>query len=274
MKLSSRTYDGVKQFDIKTNNLINKIREDHTITNTIKTELSFDLVSLFDAITFNNIQATKHFIKKGVDTNLRNNNEETLLFKAMLNQNIEICRLLLENKANPEILCLDKCSEFYEITPIYLACKLNSYDLVNLLLQFTTNLNIPSNVTKETILHYSIKHSINTDIILLLIQKGASQFILEKDNNGKIPTDYLSSTQFELKEKILKKSEKLETAIQSCTTKGISDVPSFIEKLNDKDKGYKQFNLKLKNEFESNDGCLDNNSKYKSLIQLLLASYL
>lgn len=60
--------------------------------------------ALFFAIECDNFEAIRYLIQKGIDPNISDNDHKTLLMYAAQYNRLQICRLLIEEEANPYLM--------------------------------------------------------------------------------------------------------------------------------------------------------------------------
>ena len=132
----------------------------------------------------NNPEKLKKLLEEGINPNC-DNGYDTPLFKAIKINNLEVIRILLIYKANPNILCYDK--DGFE-SMLFYVCRLNnnySYNICKLLLEYGANpnlgrfyYNLPSSIKVSsdyscTPLSHLCFYTFSTNVIKLLIDNGA-----------------------------------------------------------------------------------------------------
>lgn len=109
--------------------------------------------------------------------NEKDNLGETLLYKAVLYNNVEVVNLLLASQADPNI------EDMMSANPLCLAVRNNNKDLVKVLLNAHAHVNVQEGY-EQTPLHLAIKKNF-IDIAELLIQAKADLTI--QDDLGRTP---------------------------------------------------------------------------------------
>ena len=113
-------------------------------------------------------------MKREADINAPNNNGETPLHKAVINQKTDMIKLLLEKGADI------KAKDNTHRTPLHRAIIKENTQIIELLLNDDkADINAPGN-NGETPLHIAVAKA-NTKIIKLLLEKGASTTIKNEE---------------------------------------------------------------------------------------------
>jgi ankyrin repeat protein len=102
-------------------------------------------------------------INKTVDINFQDSQGYTPLNEASSQGNYKVCKLLIDNKANPNI------NSYNNVTPLMNASFKNHYDICKLLLDNGANVNVQTNNSKMTSLLFATKGHYKNIIKLLLI---------------------------------------------------------------------------------------------------------
>ena len=156
---------------------------------------------LFNAADENNVQKVKELLQhKTLNLNWEDDSDYTALYRACLNGNAQIVRLLLHAGANPNIdsddgtpLMMAVDSGSVEIVkelisagvdvnnrdsirpePLLLASDAGNIEIVKLFLNAGADVNIQEVYTKETALMGAAKHG-HTEVVRLLLAAGANQ---------------------------------------------------------------------------------------------------
>lgn len=141
---------------------------------------------LFDLIKQNNWNDFSKFLKKdkNIDVNIRDESNNYLLSYAIIQNKIDIAKLLLERDAKLDILDTDGRSI------LYLPIKFGYNEILDLLLYFNTLIVgislIDLKDSKNNIpIHYAINFK-NKKAIELLIKYGSNLYIKDADNNDSL----------------------------------------------------------------------------------------
>lgn len=133
-----------------------------------------NITPLFYAILSQNIEIVKLLVESGADLNAsmkdKGNDSATLLFFAIDSQNIEIVKLLVDSGAD-----INKASlrDNDNVTPLYLAVDLENIEIVKFLVDSGADINASlSDNDNVTPLFLAIK-SQNIEIVKLLVESGA-----------------------------------------------------------------------------------------------------
>lgn len=136
----------------------------------------YNATPLMQAAYLNKYEAVVLLLKCGADINAMNDDYLTALHFAVLGNNPDICKLLLENGANP--------NSSINFTPLSAAVKLKQLDICNILLDNKANPNkidfYNNNALNETILSHGCT-SQGVEICKLLLENGADPNILIND---------------------------------------------------------------------------------------------
>lgn len=127
---------------------------------------------IFDAVIQGNLQTIKEFILSGESIDLVDKNTgQSLLHYAVKNNKKEIVLYLLEQDADPDghsVLC----------RPLWDACRLNLYDIAQLLLEFGANMNIKDPIGTTVLMRTAFYQ--HCSVAELLLQYGADSAIQDK----------------------------------------------------------------------------------------------
>jgi len=133
---------------------------------------------LFSAVDTgkSNLEMIKYLIKKGAKTDLKNNAGWTLLHIAVINNNLETLKYLVENNF---IDIEAKDEDGY--SPLFLAIENGLIDICNYLISKNANINT-QDIYKSSALHLVIE-SENLEMIKYLIDKGIDINIKDEEGN-------------------------------------------------------------------------------------------
>ena len=138
----------------------------------------------------NAIDIAKLLLEKGANVNIpsKGNKKESPLYKAILQENIEMVKLLLGygalvNEPGPG-----------EVMPLSVAAANGNIEMANLLLKHGANINKATTADRITALHNAVAHK-QKDMITLLIKNGAKVDI--KTPKGKSILDTAKATKNE-----------------------------------------------------------------------------
>lgn len=195
----------------------NKKTNDTTVSmKTINESDSLKIKDFFEAIAKNDLTQVNMFIKRGIDVNQKDEDGQTALMIATMNNHPKIVKILLENKADvdaygkhavdrnpinyasaygltdivtilieykPNMMLLNA----YGGTPLIPACEEGHYEVAKLLLEKTNvNVNHINNLGYTAIYEVVFtkgRSPIYVDIAKLLIKHGANINIPDKDGN-------------------------------------------------------------------------------------------
>lgn len=130
-------------------------------------------------------QILECFLKAGIDPNMRDKNDNTILYNSIKNKQSDIVSVLLKYKANPNILNMNGDSA------LHLATRLNDIKTCNLLLSHGAQLTV-KNVRNQLPISIAIKESLE-DLVELFI-KTAPEILDIKDQAGKYIVDSSSES--------------------------------------------------------------------------------
>lgn len=135
------------------------------------TTSSFAAKNIFEAIENNNIQEVTKFIK---DANISNNNGLTPLHAAADKADINIIKLLIQNRTTESLNKTDKNG----LTPLHYACKGDNTDVIKLILQNgSKDLINKADKFGNTPLYYACagsKDRNSLDVVMALLSNGAN----------------------------------------------------------------------------------------------------
>ena len=132
-------------------------------------------INIFDVCKIDNSKILEKSIKdRNIDTEIKNNDDQTLLAYACSIGSVKIVEFLLDEGS--EVNTLDK----YHQTPLLLACLGNYSNIVRLLLNKDADMEISDKYGASAVMWASGKG--NLEIIKILIEKGAN--IHRTDKNG------------------------------------------------------------------------------------------
>jgi ankyrin repeat protein len=131
-----------------------------------------------EAIESGNLEKLKAVLKKGkININFTDKySDSTLLIVAVENQQLEIVRFLLENKANPNLKGLTR-------TPLVTAILKNNYDIFDLLLIFKADVNLQTRDGFSP-LHAAVYNN-DERFIVRLLALGANPNVMSR--SGRTP---------------------------------------------------------------------------------------
>lgn len=152
-------------------NIINDMLETKTNINFKDINGDTALHLIIPLIDESNIQIINKMIKNKISINNLNKNGQNCLHIAIENKNILVCNILLENNIDIDIGTKD-----YQLTPLLLSVLLNDFNIFNLLVRYSPNINY-QDTNGNTILHHAIqnkskefiKNILNTNIDVNLI---------------------------------------------------------------------------------------------------------
>lgn len=136
----------------------------------------YNATPLMQAAYLNKYEAVVLLLKYGADVNAMNDDYLTALHFAVLGNNPDICKLLLESGADP--------NSGINFTPLSAAVKLRQLDICNILLDNKVDPNkidfYNNNALSETVLHHC-HTSQGVEMCKLLLEHGADPNILIND---------------------------------------------------------------------------------------------
>lgn len=122
--------------------------------------------SLFDAVEKENVERVSYFINLRTDLDIRNAVGGTPLHQAIIMENEEILKLLLEGGA-----CVN-AQDMNENTPLHLAGQSGKIDLVKLLLNFGADISL-KNDSGSNVLHAAIECTrVELDFLKPIVEAG------------------------------------------------------------------------------------------------------
>ncbi|EAY08764.1 ankyrin repeat protein, putative [Trichomonas vaginalis G3] len=152
---------------------------------------------LIVAMIYNNTEICKFLIDslkdKALDINAQDNDKFSALCYAVKNNNKEIAELLISHGAK-----VDAADDYGEV-PLNIAVQNNNQDLIELLISNKADLNA-CNKNKITALHVAVENN-NIEIMNLLFSHGAN--VDPKDENGKTPLHIAADKNFKEAAEIL-----------------------------------------------------------------------
>ncbi len=144
------------------------------------------------------LPSIKKLLRLGANPNTKNKNGSTPIFSTTFSNDFESTKILIHYGAKVNI------SNDKGITPLHYACFRNRFlgdvELVKLLINNGAYINAIDN-KGDTPLHYACS-TINIDVVKYLIIIKGTKFI--KNNNGKLPFDYLGNASKIIIEQYLK----------------------------------------------------------------------
>jgi len=128
----------------------------------------------------NKIKNVKKLIDLGGDINTKINDGKTPLYFAILNENLEMVKLLTEYEANLEELYEDKEEE---LTPLKLSIKIKNNEIFDFLIEHEIDLNhkFPIILAVEKNNYYAVKKLVEKGVKLDLIEEAKSKLIKEEE---------------------------------------------------------------------------------------------
>lgn len=124
------------------------------------------------------------FLKAGIDPNLRDSKENSLLYNAVKNNSVELVGVLIKYKANINLLNTGRESA------IHIAARQGNIQMCNLLISNGASL-LSENLRNQMPIIAAIKAD-NQDIVKLFL-KISPEILYLKDQGGKYIWDYASS---------------------------------------------------------------------------------
>src|SRR4051794_10518384 len=128
-------------------------------------QLSAQQTTLFDAVKNNNVKEVKLLLDKGANPNAYDDDSDNVLINATLFASADCMKLLLQNKANPNL------KNKYGETPLMLCTS--DLDKMNLLLRYGANINDTSQSGNNALMIACIAGS-SYIIVKWLIDNGAN----------------------------------------------------------------------------------------------------
>lgn len=130
--------------------------------------------ALMVAVVLNkHLNIAKNLIKNGADVNARNNEEFTALISAAQNGNIEFAKILLNNKADPNVAATTEKVAGW--TPLLIAVLNGHVDVVKILIEKGANINVRTGTGKNiTALSLAVGLA-HADIEQILLSSGAKE---------------------------------------------------------------------------------------------------
>ena len=171
-----------KEMKIKEKEILNLFCKDKTKIND-KDECNW--TPLYRTVIAGDLQASEILLNNGADPNIQCSMGETPLYEAVDMEKINHVKLLLKHGANPNISQIDG------LTPLHLAVKRQNLFIVKVLLKYKANPNQVSTLYKQSPVHLAIKNSVDSMILLILVNAGGSLILEDKFN--KKPIDYINS---------------------------------------------------------------------------------
>ncbi|KKP29647.1 MAG: Ankyrin repeat domain protein [candidate division TM6 bacterium GW2011_GWF2_30_66] len=142
-----------------------------TLTSLSITTSSFTAKNIYEAIESDNIQEVTKFIK---DANISDNNGKTPLHVAAGKANINIIKLLIQNRTTESLNKTDKNG----LTPLHYACKGDDTEAIKLILQNgSKDLINKADKFGNTPPYYACAGSKNRnslDVVMVLLSNGAN----------------------------------------------------------------------------------------------------
>jgi ankyrin repeat protein/CHAT domain-containing protein len=146
--------------------------------------------ALFDAINTADLSRIQQLIERGVNPNAKDSNGQTALMSAIVKKRFAIFQLLLDKKADPNLVSRVRSDEDWEeSSPLSYAAKSGLTDYVKALLAAKANPNI-TNVYGYTAMFEAARQG-QSEIIKILLENGANPNI--KTKNGGSPLLEVSS---------------------------------------------------------------------------------
>ena len=139
--------------------------------------------SLSELITSNNLDCLKQTLKNGIDPNVTNNRNESLLYLCVDIENYEALAILLQYDANCDI------ANNNGNTPLHLATNKQKENFICCLLEHGANANIPNKINSQTAMHLCIIKKSNEFVLNEFKNNGGDLFNI-KDAYDKSPFDY------------------------------------------------------------------------------------
>lgn len=153
-------------------------------------EFNEETTPLERALVKGNKSQLECFLKAGVDPNLRDRKENSLLYNAVKNRQYEIVLLLLSYKANLSFINSNGD------TVLHLATRQSDIEMCKILLQNGASLTC-KNVRNQTPITIALKE--NIEEVLLFFFSWSPELFELKDSNGKSVFDLTESTKLKKK---------------------------------------------------------------------------
>lgn len=141
-----------------------------------------EIEALATAAMYGNLEAVKTAASQAVDINGCSYHGEAALHRASRSNHLQVCRYLLKEGADPNIL--DECDE--NKTPLFKAVEEGNIEIVKLLVQSGSDVNRVNNEGR-TPLAYAVS---NQDIEIVQVLTSTGIDIHLKDHSGKSALDY------------------------------------------------------------------------------------
>lgn len=109
----------------------------------------------------------------------------TILYHAVRKENVELIKLILQKKANPNFIT---GNNKYKQIPLHIACELQNFNIIKLLIENGADTNLQNHEGKTALFEAIEVKKANKDIIRYLIQNGAD--IYKEDNKGITPLSF------------------------------------------------------------------------------------
>ncbi|CAG9336293.1 unnamed protein product [Blepharisma stoltei] len=189
-----------------------------------KTHEKVNASILFRAVLEENIKLVNFLLSKGVNPNITNNIGETPLHHAADNSLLEIATNLIHYSADPNSETIDG------ETPLHNAAFRGDKNMVELLLLCSSDPNKKNNFLGRTPLHYAAECN-SADCIKLLLESFADKSI--KDNDGNSPYDLAFNAKIkellEIDDKIKKENHtKINSLAETDLSSIIKESPNLI----------------------------------------------
>ena len=158
----------------------------HSVSNLNQTldELDFER-GIWYAAQFGDFEKVQKLIRNGVDVDLRDSAGYTSLHYAARNGHLNICKLLLENKAD-----IDAVTRSGRATALHRACSAGHVKIVKYLVEQKADGKLIDGDGK-TVLHRAAE--VNNFEICQTITSTYPELRMLKDNKGKLPVDYVTN---------------------------------------------------------------------------------
>ena len=143
-------------------------------------EVIYSAGSFLNEAGAGNIQRVRLFFKAGMDVNARGTNNETALMLALANNNHEMAKLLIANKADINA----KTSGGY--TALMIVSTLGDLQAINILMEAGADINAMNNDGETPLMLAALND--RTETVELLLKKGAD--INVRNNKGETALDH------------------------------------------------------------------------------------
>ena len=140
---------------------------------------------MYRTVICGHLEATEYLLSIGADPNLKNNLGETALHQATDNSQAKLVKLLLKNKADPNVQQNGKVYSDGN-TPLHQSSFKGDDKIVGILLKHKADCNIQNFVFGKTPLHYAVEYG-HEEVVKLLIAANANVSI--KDKTESTPLD-------------------------------------------------------------------------------------